>query len=168
MALVQTFNVDASGNEVVSGTVTANAGTGTFAVSAASLPLPSGAATAAKQPALGTSGTASADVISIQGVSGMTPIQVSASTSATGTITSVAASATSVTVLASNASRKGFTLYNDSVAICKVAFAATASATSFTVSLQPNAYFENSVLYTGIITGIWASAAGSMRVTELT
>ena len=33
----------------VSGTVTANAGTGTFAVSAASLPLPSGAATAANQ-----------------------------------------------------------------------------------------------------------------------
>ena len=37
----------------VSGTVTANAGTGTFAVSAASLPLPSGAATAAGQTTLG-------------------------------------------------------------------------------------------------------------------
>jgi hypothetical protein len=36
----------------VSGTVTANAGTGTFAVSAASLPLPSGAATSAKQDTL--------------------------------------------------------------------------------------------------------------------
>lgn len=34
---------------VVSGTVTANAGTGTFAISAASLPLPTGAATAALQ-----------------------------------------------------------------------------------------------------------------------
>src|SRR5512139_2238813 len=33
-------------------------------VSAASLPLPTGASTAAKQPALGTAGTASADVIS--------------------------------------------------------------------------------------------------------
>jgi len=33
----------------VTGTVTANAGTGTFAISAASLPLPTGAATAAKQ-----------------------------------------------------------------------------------------------------------------------
>lgn len=37
-------------------------------VSAASLPLPSGAATAAKQPALGTAGTASADVITVQGI----------------------------------------------------------------------------------------------------
>lgn len=38
--------------------------------------LPTGAATAAKQPALGTAGTASADVISVQGIASMTPIQV--------------------------------------------------------------------------------------------
>lgn len=38
--------------------------------------LPSGAATAAKQPALGTAGTASADVISVQGITSMTPLQV--------------------------------------------------------------------------------------------
>lgn len=43
-------------------------------VSAASLPLPSGAATAAKQPAVGTAGTASADVLTVQGVAGMTPL----------------------------------------------------------------------------------------------
>lgn len=40
------------------------------------LPLPSGAATAAKQPALGTAGTASADVITVQGKASMTPIDV--------------------------------------------------------------------------------------------
>ena len=34
-----------------------------------------GAATAAKQPALGTAGTASSDVITVQGVASMTPIQ---------------------------------------------------------------------------------------------
>ncbi len=56
--------------------------TGTFyqatqPVSAASLPLPSGAATAAKQPALGTAGTPSADVISIQGVASGTVVPVS-------------------------------------------------------------------------------------------
>lgn len=38
--------------------------------------LPSGAATAAKQPALGTAGTASSDVISVQGIASMTPLQV--------------------------------------------------------------------------------------------
>lgn len=38
--------------------------------------LPTGAATAAKQPALGTAGTASTDVISVQGISGMTALDV--------------------------------------------------------------------------------------------
>lgn len=45
-------------------------------VSAASLPLPTGASTAAKQPALGTAGSASADVITVQGVASMTPLQI--------------------------------------------------------------------------------------------
>jgi hypothetical protein len=52
----------------ISGTVTANAGSGTMAVSAAALPLPSGAATSAKQPALGTAGAAATDVITVQGI----------------------------------------------------------------------------------------------------
>lgn len=53
-----------------------NASATTQPISAASLPLPTGASTAAKQPALGTAGTASADVISIQGIASMTPLQV--------------------------------------------------------------------------------------------
>jgi hypothetical protein len=48
-------------------------------VSAASLPLPAGASTAAKQPALGTAGSASADVISVQGVASMTALKVDGS-----------------------------------------------------------------------------------------
>ncbi|MDE3749383.1 hypothetical protein [Methylobacterium radiotolerans] len=74
----------------VSGTVTANQGAGgasawkvdgsatTQPVSAASLPLPAGAATAAKQPALGTAGAASADVLTVQGVANGTLLPVSA------------------------------------------------------------------------------------------
>lgn len=55
--------------------------TGTFfqatqPVSAASLPLPTGAATAAKQPALGTAGTPSADVLTVQGSATGTPLPV--------------------------------------------------------------------------------------------
>jgi len=58
--------------------------TGTFwqatqPVSAAALPLPSGAATAAKQPSLGVAGTASTDVITVQGIASMTAIQVDGS-----------------------------------------------------------------------------------------
>ncbi len=47
-------------------------------VSNSALPLPTGAATSAKQPALGTSGTPSADVLTIQGSSSETPIPMSA------------------------------------------------------------------------------------------
>lgn len=48
--------VDSSGvTQPVSGTVTANAGTGTFAISAASLPLPTNAATSANQTTANTS-----------------------------------------------------------------------------------------------------------------
>lgn len=63
----------------VSGTLTCNAGSGTLAVSAASLPLPSGASTAAKQPALGTAGSASSDVLTVQGISSMTALKVDGS-----------------------------------------------------------------------------------------
>lgn len=87
----------------------------------------------------------------------------------TGTITSVAASITSVTLLASNTNRRGFIIYNDSNATCYVAFAATASATAFTKKLGANESWEYSlVTYTGQMTGIWNNANGSMRITELT
>jgi hypothetical protein len=46
-------------------------------ISAAALPLPSGAATAAKQPALGTAGSASTDVITVQGIASGTAQPVS-------------------------------------------------------------------------------------------
>jgi len=48
-------------------------------VSVASLPLPTGASTSAKQPALGTAGSASADVISVQGIASMTALKVDGS-----------------------------------------------------------------------------------------
>lgn len=58
-------------------------GATTQPVSAASLPLPSGASTSGKQPALGTAGTASADVISIQGIAGMTAVTISGTVTTT-------------------------------------------------------------------------------------
>lgn len=64
--------------QVTSAPTTAVTGTfwqATQPVSATSLPLPTGASTAAKQPALGTAGTASSDVITVQGIASMTPIK---------------------------------------------------------------------------------------------
>lgn len=64
-------NVSAGGALQVDGSAV------TQPVSAASLPLPAGASTAAKQPAFGTAGTPSADVLSVQGVVGGTAVPVS-------------------------------------------------------------------------------------------
>jgi hypothetical protein len=69
----------ASGGSVEAGTLSDPlrvdpTGTTTQPVSASSLPLPTGAATSAKQPALGTAGSAASDVISVQGVASMTPL----------------------------------------------------------------------------------------------
>lgn len=51
-------------------------------VSASALPLPTGASTAAKQPALGTAGTASTDVLTVQGIASMTPLLANPGTAA--------------------------------------------------------------------------------------
>jgi hypothetical protein len=89
---------------------------------------------------------------------------------ATATLANVAGSASSVTLLAANTSRLGAVVMNDSTATLYVKFGSTASTTSFTYLVAAAETLElpaNSV-YTGIITGIWASATGSARVTELT
>lgn len=101
---------------------------------------------------------------SLQVAATISPVTVSAAT-----LSNVAASASSVTVLASNTSRKMATFYNDSTAILYLKFGSTASATSHVVQMVGGAYYElPSPIYTGIVTGIWASATGSVRVTELT
>lgn len=87
---------------------------------------------------------------------------------ASASLTSVANATSSTSLLASNASRKGLIMYNDSTTDCKVAFAATASATSFTILMakQTN-YFMQAPIYTGAVSEICSNANGSMRITEL-
>lgn len=135
-------------------------------ISAASLPLPTGASTSAKQPALGTAGTASADVITIQGITGMTPVQTTAVQSSTANLTTVGALTTTQVVLAANASRKGYMLFNDGLSVAKIAFTGTASLTAFSDVLAPNTGYEPGTMYTGVISAIWLAASGNMRVTE--
>lgn len=79
-ASMTALKVDGSATtQPISGTVTVTDGSGALNVIVDSSALPSGAATAAKQPALGTAGTASADVITVQGKSGMTAVAVDGS-----------------------------------------------------------------------------------------
>lgn len=88
--------------------------------------------------------------------------------SGTATLANVAGSASSVTLIASNANRRGATIQNDSTAILYVKFGSSASSTSYTVKMTADSYYEVPFGYTGIITGIWVSATGSARVTEMT
>ena len=173
-----------SGGSVAGGTATnpfRTDPTGTTAqpITAAALPLPAGAATettlasvlttTAFQARINTLGSkTSANSTPVVIASDQVAIPITPSTSATGTLTNVASSATNVTILASNASRKGATVFNDSNKTLYIKFGTTASATSFTAQLRAGDYYEVPFGYTGIIDGLWASANGSARVTELT
>ena len=88
----------------------------------------------------------------------------------TATLSAVADSASSATLLASNTSRLGATIENDSSARLYVKLGATASTTSYSVSLDQYGYYEVPFGYTGRIDGIWASdpGDGGARITELT
>ena len=98
-------------------------------------------------------------------------LRVNQGTSATATLANVAGSASSVTLQASNVARLGLVVFNDSSATCYLKFGSAASATSFTYLLAGGATWEmqsGGARYTGIVTGIWTSATGNARVTELT
>ena len=88
---------------------------------------------------------------------------------ATATLTSVVASIVSVSLLAANAARRQIMIHNDGTKTLFVAFAATASATAFTVVIgASNTYVSPVNGYTGIISGIWNVANGNARITEVT
>ena len=89
----------------------------------------------------------------------------------TSVLSNVAASASSVTVLAANASRLAFTLYNDSTSYVDVKCGAVASAASFTKRMFPGEIWGTAQVganYDGRLDAIWDSANGAMRVTEFT
>jgi hypothetical protein len=94
--------------------------------------------------------------------------QVIAAKSATAALSNVAGSASNVTLLAANVARLGATIFNDSSAILYVKMGATASVTSYTVQIAAGGYYELPYGYTGLIDGLWASATGNARITELT
>jgi hypothetical protein len=91
------------------------------------------------------------------------------STGSGATTSSVASSATVVTLLAANAARRMASFYNDSTAILYLKLGATATASDYTVQMAANSFYELPLpAYTGIVTGLWASANGNVRVTEQT
>lgn len=174
-------NIQDGGNSItVDGSISVSNFPATQPVSAVSLPLPAGAATAALQTQPGVdigdvtiNNAAGASAVNIQDggnsitVDGL--VSTSQITSSTSSVTSVASSASSVQLLASNSSRKMAMFYNDSTKILYLKLGTTASNTSYTLQLVGGAYYElPSPVYTGRIDGIWASVNGNVRITELT
>ena len=137
-------------------TVTANAGTGTLAVSG---PLTD---TQLRATAVPISGTVTANA-----GTGTLATNVAAATAAT--LANVASSASNGTLLAANTSRRGAMVHNDSTQVLYLKYGATASTTSYTVKVPADGYFEfPAPTYTGIVDGIWAAANGNARLTEIT
>lgn len=87
---------------------------------------------------------------------------------ATSSVTSVADTASSTTLLSSNASRKGGFIVNDSSAALYIKYGTTASTTDYTDVLFQ--YERHTITYSGRIDGIWATDpnVGSARITEIT
>lgn len=124
-----------------------------------------------------------AEAVAVLGADGLTPasaanpLPVAVETgqvAGTGATTTVASSGTPVTLLAANAARLGATVTNDSTAILYVLLGAgTASTSVYTVEMAGTgggtpSYYEVPFGFTGIITGIWASATGNARMTQIT
>lgn len=142
VSVTGTVSVDGSGHtQPVSGTVTVQDGGGSITIDGTVAATQSGSWTVTS--ALAASGTA--------------------------TLASVNDTASSATLLAANANRVGFAIFNDSAASLYVKYGTTASTTSFTFLIDPYGFYEfaGAGVYTGRIDGIWSSdSTGAARVTE--
>lgn len=83
-------------------------------------------------------------------------------------VTTVASSASSVSLISANIRRAGVTVQNTSTAILYILVGGgTATATTaHSVQVPSNGYWEAPYGFTGALSGIWASANGSANITE--
>ena len=97
-----------------------------------------------------------------------TPVPVSSSALVSDTPSSVPSSNTSQTLIAANASRKSLTIFNNSTAILYVCFSETATQAGAKVPLGAGGFYEMPAgqIYTGIVSGIWASVNGNASIYE--
>lgn len=86
----------------------------------------------------------------------------------TPTTTSVASSASSVTILASNTNRRGVSILNDSTATLRLSFSTPATTANAFVSLPPGSFLllDQQLIVTNALYGIWSAANGTAQVTE--
>jgi hypothetical protein len=102
-------------------------------------------------------------------VSPSTPLPVNiGSATRTPTTTRVASSATSVTVLAANANRKGFSISNISTSKLYLSFTSPATTANCFIEVPSGAFLllDQQMIIGSAIYGIWESANGAVQVTE--
>ncbi len=99
----------------------------------------------------------------------LAPVQTYPSQGSSAPLTSVSGSITSVSLLAANTNRKTFFIFNESAATLYLAWGGTASLTAYTSQVPPNALYEmpNVSTWQGAVSGIWSSATGAARITEV-
>ena len=145
--------------------------------------LPTGAATAAKQPTLGTAGTASSDVITVQGIASMTALKVDGSAvtqPVSGTVTANAGSG-SFTVAQATASNLNATVslaasqtlatvtsitqFNGTAIAMKASSTAAATVdTSLVVALSPNSPLPSGTNAIGKLTANSGVTIGAVEI----
>lgn len=88
----------------------------------------------------------------------------------TPTVTPVPASVTAVTLMDPDDGRVHGQVFNDSTSVLYVRWGAGASSTVYTTKVAPQALYELPRFhpYVGLVTGAWASANGSAKVTVAT
>jgi hypothetical protein len=114
---------------------------GTIPVTISSAVLPTGAATAAKQPQPGGPGSASTEVLSIQGVAGMTPVQ----TAVSGTVT-VAVSGSTLPTGAATAAKQPALGFAGSASVDVITVQGIASMTPLLASITTALPTGNNVI----------------------
>lgn len=157
-----------TGTQAVSGTVTASSTTGAAADDAVLSGNPvrvGGRASNADPTAMSADGDMVTVALDRKGQAYTLPGR-----AATATLSNVNDAATSTSLLASNTSRKGVIIHNDSTSILYLKYGATASTTSYTYKIPADGTWEMPApIYTGALDGIWsADSTGAARITELT
>lgn len=86
----------------------------------------------------------------------------------TSAITSVSAAITDTPLLGINTGRFGAAVYAEGPGTLFLKLGNSASTTSYTVQMTPQTYYEVPFYWTGSVNGIWGTASGTARITEIT
>lgn len=118
----------------------------------------------------GTVGTPASGVVTIQGITGMTPVVVTTNKATTSAFTTVAGATSSTAILAANANRMSASIYNatnkNMYVLCN---SGAASLSNYSILLMQGSYWEVPTDYQGAINAIWAAGvSGNANVTEYT